>query len=58
MGTKEKLQMRRIGVQMKAIRLATRYLEQQGASGNSTWQQLANEQSRLRNDLSSLEEKK
>jgi len=39
--TAEKL--RRMKVQMKAIRLAGRYLEEQGAGGNSTWQQLMNE---------------
>lgn len=46
--TAEKL--RRIKVQMKAIRLAGRYLQEQGAGGNSTWQQLMNEMNNLKAD--------
>ena len=32
--------LRRLKTQMKAIRLAGRYLQEQGAGGNSTWQEL------------------
>ena len=46
--TAEKL--RRMKVQMKAIRLAGRYLQEQGAGGNSTWQQLMNELNNLKAD--------
>ena len=46
--TNQKL--RRLKVQMKAIRLGMRYLQDQGASGNSTWQQLANELNNLKAD--------
>jgi hypothetical protein len=46
--TNQKL--RRLKVQMKAIRLGMRYLQDQGASGNSTWQQLANELISLKAD--------
>lgn len=35
--------LRRIKTQMKAIRLASRYLQEQGAGGNRTWQKLSNE---------------
>ena len=46
--TDEKL--RRIRVQIKAIRLAGRFLQEQGAGGNSTWQQLMNELRDLKAD--------
>ena len=42
----------RIKIQMKANRLARRYLQEQGAGGNSTWQQLAGEYRLLRAELS------
>lgn len=42
--------LRRLKVQMKAIRLAGRYLQEQGAGGNSTWQQLMNELNNLKAD--------
>jgi len=35
--------LRRIKTQMKAIRLGSRYLVEQGAGGNSTWQELSRE---------------
>ena len=38
----------RLKTQMKAIHLASRYLQEQGAGGNSTWQELSNELQRLK----------
>jgi len=40
--------LRRLKTQMKAIRLASRLLEERGAGGNSTWQELSNELQRLK----------
>jgi len=44
----------RLKTQMKAIRLAGRYLQEQGAGGNSTWQQLMNEQQLLKEEYRKL----
>ena len=42
--------LRRLKTQMKAIRLAGRYLQEQGAGGNSTWQELMAEQQLLKEE--------
>ena len=44
----------RLKTQMKAIRLASRYLVEQGASGNSTWQELMAELQRLKEEYRQL----
>ena len=49
-----KTQLRRLKTQMKAIRLASSYLQEQGAGGNSTWQELSAELQRLKADHQDL----
>ena len=48
------IRLRRLKVQMKAIRLAGRRLQEQGAGGNSTWQQLMNELQLLKGEYRHL----
>jgi hypothetical protein len=44
----------RLLTRIKGLRLGLRYLEQQGAGGNSSWQGIVAEMNRARADLAAL----